>query len=76
MWHLFGRGIFQYENFNVTLKDYVALNTGPNYAEGLTGGDYFAHTFRVENPQVEGFAPGSIPPSSPAARPSGLSAVY
>ena len=61
VWHLFGRGIFQYENFNVTLKDYVALNTGPNYAEGLTGGDYFAHTFRVENPQVEGFATGLNP---------------
>ena len=61
VWHLFGRGIFQYENFNVTLKDYVALNTGFNYAEGLTGGDYFAQTFRVENPQVEGFATGLNP---------------
>ena len=60
-WHLFGRGIFQYESFNVTVKDFIALNTGFNYGVGLTGGDYLAQDFRLEHPQVEGFDVGLDP---------------
>ncbi len=61
VWNVFGKGIFSYENYRVTVKDFVALNSGANYAMGLLGGDYFAHTFRIENPQVEGFATGLSP---------------
>ena len=59
VWNVFGKGIFLYENYQVTIKDYVALNSRGQLRPGLSGDDYFAHSFRVEEPPGEGFAAGA-----------------